>query len=59
MTSQHGKGLVMSKRSKIRHRLGWLAYGLSPMWLAAVMALYGVRDEAQAVSSRQASELAR
>jgi hypothetical protein len=51
----------MSKRTKIhriRRRLGWLAYGLAPMWLAAVIALFSVRDEAQAVSSRQASELA-
>ena len=50
----------MSKRTKIGHRirrrLGWLAYGLSPRWLAAIMATFYILGEATEASERQAGQ---
>lgn len=40
---------------RIRHRLGWLAYGLAPRWLAAIMATFYVLREAEEASERQRS----
>ena len=43
---------------RIKAKAAWLAYGLAPRSLAAVMALYAVRDEAEAVMAAQLAELA-
>ena len=41
----------------IKAKLGRVAYGLAPMWRAAIMALFAVRDEAESATARQAAEV--
>ena len=45
-------------RKRITRRLGWVAYGLAPRWLAALMALGNVKSEFDAVTAAQLAELA-
>ena len=45
-------------RKRITRRLGWVAYGLAPRWLAALMATLSVAHEFDAATAAQLAELA-